>query len=109
MVDFTKQYIVCVTPEEAAEETRDKIRAVCSGLSGFVQEKNNNYGNSALEPVRIFSKASSDQQLLDRIDDKLSRIKNSSELRKNDTVDLMGYLVLVCIQKGWLNFEDLLD
>jgi len=46
---------------------------------------------------------------LNRIDDKLSRIKNSEELRKNDVVDLMGYLVLLCIKKGWMNFKDLID
>ena len=38
--------------------------------------KNKAYGNSALEPCRVFSKAGVKEQLLVRIDDKLSRIRN---------------------------------
>jgi len=85
------------------------MRAVCTSLADFLEVKNKNYGNSALEPVKIFSKTSAESQILNRIDDKLSRIKNSEELRKNDVVDLMGYLVLLCIKKGWMNFKDLID
>lgn len=90
-------------------DTTTAIRLVCENLSFFVEHKNNNYGNSALEPLRIFSKSDSENQLYDRIDDKLSRIKNSNEFRKNDIVDLMGYLVLLCIKKGWMSFKDLID
>ena len=86
-----------------------KIKIVCNNLSNFLEVKNENYGNSALEPVRVFSKTDSESQLYSRIDDKLSRIKNSEELRKNDVVDLMGYLVLLCIKKGWMSFKDLID
>lgn len=86
-----------------------KIGTVCVNLALFLKSKNDKYGNSALAPVRIFSKSASEDQILNRIDDKLSRIKNSEELRKNDVVDLMGYLVLVCVKKGWLSFKDLLD
>lgn len=59
--------------------------------------KNRKYGNSALEPKRVFSKASAKEQLLVRIDDKLSRIANESldEDEDEDVVlDLIGYLVL---------------
>ena len=38
--------------------------------------------------------------LLFRLDDKLNRIKNASELRTNDICDLMGYLNLLLISKG---------
>ena len=44
-----------------------------------------------------------------RLDDKVKRVKNSKELRKNDIIDLTGYLVLLCIEKDWLNFDDLID
>lgn len=57
--------------------------------------KNRKYGNSALEPKRVFSKASAKEQLLVRIDDKLSRIANESLDEDEDVVlDLIGYLVL---------------
>lgn len=76
------------------------IRAVTDGLAQMLISKNEKYGNSALEPKRIFSKASSVEQLLVRIDDKLSRIANQSDLEDEDVVsDLLGYLVLLKIAK----------
>ena len=62
-----------------------------------------------MSPRRIFSKADTDEQLKIRLDDKLSRIANADELRKNDTVDLLGYLVLLCVANGWNDFTDLID
>ena len=41
--------------------------------------KNQQYGDSALNPSRIFSKASAVEQLLVRIDDKLNRIKKGAK------------------------------
>ena len=63
-------------------------------------EKNAAYGNSALDPVRVFSKASPEEQLLVRIDDKISRIQRGHEYADEDTVkDLIGYLVLLTIAR----------
>ena len=72
-------------------------------------EKNKRYGDSAIAPAMIFSDVSAEDQIKNRIDDKLSRIKHSKELRKNDVVDVTGYLVLLMVQKNWLDFEDLID
>lgn len=91
------------------QETNTKIKLVCDNLAFFLEQKNNKYGNSAIAPVRIFSKADPDAQIYCRIDDKLSRVKNSAELRKNDVVDLIGYLVLVCVMKDWISFKEMLD
>ena len=49
-------------------------------------QKNIQYGNSALNPLRIFSQASPDEQIKVRIDDKLSRIKNQSTGDSEDSV-----------------------
>ena len=91
-------------------QTEQDIRNVCDELKGFLIEKNRRYGNSALWPLRIFSRASKTEQLQVRIDDKLSRISNNKhDLRMNDTVDLMGYLVLLCVAMEWTDFEELID
>jgi hypothetical protein len=58
-------------------------------------EKNRAYGNSALKPVRIFSRASSEEQLLVRIDDKLSRLARGSAAGEDVVADLIGYLILL--------------
>lgn len=63
--------------------------------------KNLKYGNSALEPLGVFSQLSAKEGLLVRIDDKLKRIKNGSLERDDEDVinDLIGYLVLLKIIK----------
>ena len=44
--------------------TQNKIAEVCDGIKKLLLDKNKKYGNSALEPVRVFSKASPVEQLL---------------------------------------------
>lgn len=71
------------------------------GIKIELKKKNYQYGNSALEPLRIFSKASPDEQLRIRADDKLSRIKNLKEGERDtedSVLDLIGYLLLIRIQ-----------
>ena len=90
------------------------IERTIENLKKFLLEKNKRYGNSALEPLSIFTShiKGEDQALnnmLVRLDDKLKRIQNSEELRKNDIADIMGYLVLLCVNQGWDDFSDLID
>jgi len=47
--------------------------------------------------------------LLVRLDDKLKRVQNADELRKNDIADIIGYLILLCVNQGWDDFSDLID
>ena len=80
------------------KDFEDKVKEVTSSVYRMLVEKNKAYGNSALDPVRIFSKASTREQLLVRIDDKLSRIARGKEFPGEDVIDdLLGYLVLVSI------------
>lgn len=85
------------------------IESVCDALKEFLLAKNKNYGNSATEPLKIFSKISNIERMLCRLDEKMSRIKNSDELRQNDVVDALGYFVLICKLNGWDNFMDMVD
>ncbi|OPZ40948.1 MAG: hypothetical protein BWY95_02715 [Bacteroidetes bacterium ADurb.BinA104] len=91
------------------ETAQEGIEKVCNGMARLLSEKNKRYGNSALEPLRVFSRADAADGIMVRLDDKLSRIKNSDKLRKNDISDLIGYLVLLCIAQGWTDFDDLID
>lgn len=74
----------------------DQINRECEGIARMLIGKNRKYGNSALAPLRVFSRADAVEQLRVRIDDKLSRIATSGDRTPDeDTVlDLLGYLVL---------------
>lgn len=85
------------------EETQVAIEDVCDDLKSLLLQKNSAYGNSAIDPQRIFSFASPIEQINVRIDDKLSRIKSLTENPDRDSgneslqqteQDLLGYLVL---------------
>jgi hypothetical protein len=81
-------------------QTQKDIEKVSKQVADLLISKNKSYGDSALHPTRVFSKADSVEQLLVRIDDKLSRIKNGHEWPgDNDIDDLIGYLILLKIAK----------
>lgn len=76
------------------------IAAVCDEIKDLLISKNARYGDSALNPCRVFSKSSAVEQILVRIDDKLSRIQRGAGLLGSDEDvinDLIGYLVLLKI------------
>lgn len=88
--------------ELVSSGTQDIIRDVCDNMRDFLLDKNAQYGDSAIDPVRIFSKASPIEQLLVRIDDKLSRIeKGDDRIESDDDVidDLIGYFILLKVAK----------
>lgn len=75
------------------------IVQTCDGVRDLLLSKNAAYGNSALDPVRIFSKASPVEQLLVRLDDKLSRLARGSSAGEDVELDLLGYLVLLRVAR----------
>lgn len=74
------------------------MRKIANDTVEMLVRKNASYGNSALSPVRIFSKSSDIEQIYVRIDDKLSRIKSGSSLGEDTIMDLIGYLFLLKIK-----------
>lgn len=77
---------------------RNSVENITGGIASMLIAKNKAYGNSALDPIRTFSKANAREQLLVRIDDKLSRIARGHDFPNEDTIDdLIGYLVLLKI------------
>jgi hypothetical protein len=77
------------------------IKQVCDNLSNLLQEKNDAYGNSALEPMKVFSKGSAVDSICARIDDKLMRIKNRgiNDDTEDTLYDICGYLVLLIVAR----------
>jgi hypothetical protein len=75
-----------------------KIIRECLEVAEMLIKKNVSYGDSALNPMRLFAKSDSVEQLKVRIDDKLNRIRNSQGFAgDNDIDDLIGYLILLRI------------
>ena len=83
------------------KSTQDKIEMECNAIKEFLLAKNEAYGDSAITPIRIFSKSDAQEQIKVRIDDKLNRLmqgKNTLEADEDVVKDLIGYLVLLLIQ-----------
>ena len=69
-------------------------------INRFLIQKNNQYGDSVLQPIRIFSTSDKTEQIKVRIDDKLNRLmQGNASLESDEDVikDLIGYLVLLLI------------
>ena len=76
-------------------EIIELIDLECQNLAEMLKAKNRAYGNSFADPVRIFSKATPEEGLLIRIDDKLSRIARGDAAGEDTILDLAGYLILL--------------
>lgn len=81
------------------DDVQSAIADECDRVKAMLLAKNRKYGNSALDPVRIFSKAPPDEQLLVRMDDKVSRYLQGEGDDEDVLFDLLGYLVLYRVQR----------
>ena len=77
-----------------------RLRRQLAVIEAMLIDKNQRYGNSALDPLRIFSRADTAEQIRVRIDDKLSRIRNQTTDDEDAELDLAGYLVLYLMARG---------
>lgn len=87
-------------PEVKHSDFSKALTKTLEELGTMLLSKNASYGNAALEPLRIFSKADSVEQLKVRIDDKLSRLQRGSEIGEDTVKDLTGYLILFLMARG---------
>ena len=81
------------------KEVQDAIRAECNAVKGLLLAKNREYGNSALEPIHVFSTLDAEAQIDVRIDDKLKRLQtiktmDATTIHEDTEMDLIGYLLL---------------
>jgi hypothetical protein len=89
----------CLREEARPRTPAELIAAECDAIKAMLLKKNAAYGNSALDPMRVFSRASSEEQILVRIDDKLSRLARGSAAGEDVIADLLGYLVLLRVAR----------
>ena len=89
------------------EKVQDKIVEITEGVQDLLLYKNAQYGNIGSEPLNLFAKFMGPDTvalngIYQRLDDKLSRIKNCPDPkpRVNDVVDVMGYLNLLLVNMG---------
>lgn len=92
-------------PTQSLTQTQKDIADECGHICGHLIGKNRKYGDSALNPVHVFSKEPAHVQLKQQIDHKLARIqRGDASTEDEDTLlDLIGYLVLYRIALGRWN------
>lgn len=91
---------------DALTDTQRQIVAVCDEVKQLLLQKNRAYGNSATNPVRVFSKASPEEQILVRLDDKISRLSRGSAAGEDVVTDLIGYLVLLKVVRRMAQLDE---
>ena len=80
--------------------TEEYIVRTAAEVVDLLIQKNKDYGDTANNPPKIFSKLNAVEGICSRIDDKLSRIANKGINDKTeDTIgDIIGYLILLKVQ-----------
>ena len=90
-------YLKAKKSEKTLTQTQTEITEVMNELRVLLINKNEQYGDSVLEPIRIFAKARIDERVKVRIDDKINRLLQGDDSLESDEdviKDLIGYLVL---------------
>ena len=82
--------------------TQRKIAELTEAIRDLLLYKNQKYGDSALNPKKIFYKGDARNSILIRLDDKLGRIMANADAtpRINDIADIIGYCTLLLISMG---------
>ena len=82
--------------------TQQKIHEILGAMTDLLLYKNQKYGDSAINPKKIFYKGDSTNSILIRLDDKIGRVMSNTEEkpRINDVCDIIGYCTLLLISMG---------
>lgn len=84
----------------AAGNEQGTIAQVGIEVVAMLLRKNRQYGSSATDPIRVFSKADPIEGIHLRMDDKLSRIRAGAADDDEDPIlDLAGYCVLELVAR----------
>jgi hypothetical protein len=81
-------------------DTQTMIREIGNDTIEMLIEKNDSYGDSALNPLGIFGNKDAVTSLGARIDDKLARIRTLGYegFGEDNVRDLIGYLILLQVE-----------
>ena len=90
------------SPYESLPDTQRKICEITDAIKDLLLYKNMKYGDSAINPKKIFYKGDSTNSILIRLDDKLGRVISNPDdkPRVNDVSDIIGYCILLLISLG---------
>ena len=82
--------------------TQQKIHEIMNAMKDLLLYKNQKYGDSAINPKKIFYKGDSTNSILIRLDDKIGRVMSNTEEkpRVNDVADIIGYCTLLLVSMG---------
>lgn len=84
-----------------SKNTEESVEDILTGIIHLLKYKNSKYGDAAIKPEHFFYKGTSQDSILIRLDDKMSRIKNNKDApRVNDVSDLIGYCTLLLVSMG---------
>ena len=86
-------------------KSQESIAEIVDATKDLLLYKNRMYGDSALNPIGIFTEhiktvPANTASILVRLDDKLGRVKNAPALRINDVSDIIGYCTLLLVSMG---------
>ena len=82
--------------------TQQRIHEIMDAMKDLLLYKNQMYGDSAINPEKIFYKGDSTSSILVRLNDKIGRVKANPDdkPRINDVCDIIGYCTLLLISMG---------
>ena len=88
--------------------TQQKIKDILAGMTDLLLYKSRKYGDSVVNPKKIFYKGDSTNSILIRLDDKIGRVTSNTEEkpRVNDVADIIGYCTFLLVSMG-VTSEDL--
>lgn len=108
---LTQQGLPSIKGRKMLGANQVKIAELMDEIKTMLLAKNVQYGDSALQPVRVFSTADTNEQIKVRIDDKINRIVQGNDSIESDEdviQDLIGYLVLLLINmREWNSHVEL--
>lgn len=107
-VKLSDEYMHAHMNEVLYTDTQQKLVDVLDGMKNLLLYKNRKYGDSAINPKKIFYKGDSTNSILIRLDDKIGRVMSNPDdkPRVNDVADIIGYCTLLLVSMN-VTSEDL--